>query len=118
VRQAFRELPRAQILFNHLGQLNEPDEVPRSEMLAAAPESIGPTHSSEGVRYYPIAVSSWISDGKLYANLVYSSNLHDRATVKAFADEFSRQLVAAILESVACRRACRTQSAREDAEKP
>ena len=101
VSQAFRELPRAQILFNHLGQRDEPDEVPLSQMLAAAPESIGPTHSPEGVRYYPIAILSWISDGKLYVNFVYSSNLHDRATVKAFSDEFIRQLRTAIADLVA-----------------
>lgn len=70
-------------------------------MLAAAPEPIGPTHSSEGVRYYPIAVLSWISDGKLYVNFVYSSNLHERATVKAFSDEFNRQLLTAIADLVA-----------------
>ncbi len=101
VRQAFRELPRAQILFNHLGQRDEPDEIPRSQMLAAAPESIGPTHSPEGLRYYPIAVSSWINYGKLYVNFVYSSNLHDRSTIKAFVDEFNRHLVTAIADSVA-----------------
>lgn len=100
VRQAFRGLPRAQVLFNHLGQRDEPDEIPRSPMFMAASESFGPTHSPEGVRYYPLAVSSEISDGKLHVNLVYSRNLHDRSTIQAFADEFGRQLYAAIADLV------------------
>ena len=101
VRQAFGELPRAQILFNHHGRRDEPDELPRSSMFAAAPESIGDTHNPSNIRYYPIALSSEVSHGVLRLNFVYSSNLHERATVTTLVDEFRRQLTAEVARTFA-----------------
>ena len=92
IRDAFRDLPKAQILFNHHGQRDEPDEAPRSAMFAMAPESIGETHSPEGIRYYPIAVSSEIHRGQLRLNFVYSANLHERSTIASLTDEFMVEL--------------------------
>ncbi len=37
LREALHGLPRAGILFNHHGQLDEPDELPRSSRFRAAP---------------------------------------------------------------------------------
>jgi non-ribosomal peptide synthase protein (TIGR01720 family) len=88
IRDTFRDLPRAQILFNHHGQRDEPDEAPRSDMFAIAPESIGETHNPAGIRYYPIAVSSEFHRGNLRLNFVYSANLHERSTIASLADEF------------------------------
>lgn len=96
VRQAFQNLPHAQILFNHHGQRDEPDEVPRSSLFRAAAEPIGPTHCPEGLRYYPIAVSSEISHGRLCLNFVYSANLHERATIEGLTVEFQRQLATTV----------------------
>jgi non-ribosomal peptide synthase protein (TIGR01720 family) len=91
-RAAFRALPRAGILFNHHGKLDEPEEVPRSSMFRAAPESSGRTHSPDGLRYYPIAVSSKIQYGRLRVKFVYSAGLHDRSTIEALTEEFRKQL--------------------------
>ena len=96
VQQTFRDLPRAQILFNHHGQRDEPDEIPRGSLFAAAAESIGPTHCPEGIRYYPIAVSSEISHGQLYLNFVYSTNLHQRSTITTLSREFRQELAASV----------------------
>ena len=96
VREALQDLPRAEILFNHHGQLDEPDELPRSSLFSAAPESIGSTHSPSGIRYYPIAVTSKIHYGRLRVNFVYSTNLHERSTIVALAEEFRSQLVAVV----------------------
>jgi non-ribosomal peptide synthase protein (TIGR01720 family) len=101
VRQAFRDLPRAQILFNHHGQRDEPDEVPRSRMFREALEPIGHTHSPKGIRYYPLAVSSEIHRGQLRLNFVYSANLHERSTVARLIDEFRSQLTEAISRAAA-----------------
>jgi hypothetical protein len=91
-----RDVPRAQILFNHHGRLDDPDEVPRSPMFSAAPESSGRTHSPLGLRYYPIAVSSKFHFGRLRIKLVYSANLHDRATIANLGEELRGRLVEAI----------------------
>jgi non-ribosomal peptide synthase protein (TIGR01720 family) len=93
VRQAFGDLPRAEVLFNYHGQRDEPDEVPRSAMFSAASESIGPTHAAEGIRYYPLAVSSEISRGELFVDFVYSRNLHEHSTIEGLADSFRGRLL-------------------------
>ncbi len=100
-RQEFRALPKAEILFNHQGQLDEPDELPRGSMYRAAPESSGRTHSPKGIRYYPIAVSSKIQYGRLHLNFVYSTNLHEHSTITDLAEEFRKQLVAVVAQVMA-----------------
>ncbi|MGD8487222.1 MAG: acyltransferase domain-containing protein, partial [Chloroflexota bacterium] len=92
VRQAFHDLPRAQILFNYHGKLDAPEEVPRGSMFSAAPESSGRTHNPSGLRYYPLAVETKVSYGRLRLAFVYSANLHERSTIAALADEFHDQL--------------------------
>jgi non-ribosomal peptide synthase protein (TIGR01720 family) len=91
-REVFGRLPRAQVLFNYHGQRDEPDEVPRGSMFNAASESIGPTHAPDGIRYYPLAVTSEISRGHLHVDFVYSRNLHERSTIEMLADDFGRRL--------------------------
>ncbi len=92
IRSEFRALPRAQILFNHHGQRDEPVEVPRSDLFVAASESIGDTHAPEGTRYYPLAVSSELQNGQLRFTFIYSANLHDRSTIAALVDDFHTEL--------------------------
>ncbi len=92
IQREFRAWPRAEILFNHHGQRDEPVEVPRSNLFVAALESIGDTHSPEGIRYYPVAVSSEVHYGQLRFNFVYSANLHDRSTIAALVDDFRGEL--------------------------
>jgi non-ribosomal peptide synthase protein (TIGR01720 family) len=94
IRQTFSALPRAQVLFNHMGRRDSLDTVPPGSMFALAPESSGNTHSPSGVRYYPLAISSQIWQGQLILNFVYSQNLHERATVERLGDEFRRVLLA------------------------
>ena len=92
VRQALRDLPRAQVLFNYHGKLDAPEEVPRGSMFCAAPESSGRTHAPSGLRYYPLAISAKIHYGRLRLAFVYSANLHERSTIADLTDEFHHQL--------------------------
>lgn len=93
IRRTFAELPRAEVLFNYHGQRDEPDEVPRSDWFRAAPESIGPTHDPDGIRYYPLAVGVELSQGRMLVDFVYSRNLHQPATIERLAEAFRRQLL-------------------------
>jgi non-ribosomal peptide synthase protein (TIGR01720 family) len=99
VRQAFSSLPRAQILFNHLGKRDELDTVPSGAAFALANESIGNTHSPSGIRYYPLAVASQVWKDQLRVNFVYSENLHDRSTVESLAAEFRSRLMTLVARS-------------------
>ena len=94
VRQVFGALPRAQVLFNHLGRRDELDTVPPGSTFSVAPESIGQTHSPQGLRYYPLAISSQVWKERLQLNFVYSENLHDRATIESLAGRFKDRLMA------------------------
>jgi non-ribosomal peptide synthase protein (TIGR01720 family) len=96
VRQAFSSLPRAQILFNHLGKRDELDTVPGGAAFSLADESIGNTHSPSGIRYYPLAVTSQVWRDQLRLNFVYSENLHRRATVEALAEQYKSRLMALV----------------------
>jgi non-ribosomal peptide synthase protein (TIGR01720 family) len=96
VRQAFSSLPRAQILFNHLGKRDELDTVPGGAAFSLADESIGSTHSPSGIRYYPLAVASQVWRDQLRLNFVYSENLHSRATVEALAEQYKSRLMALV----------------------
>jgi len=58
MRRSFSEVPRAEVLFNYYGKLDEPDDLPSSSFFGAARESSGNTHHPEGVRYYPLAIAS------------------------------------------------------------
>jgi non-ribosomal peptide synthase protein (TIGR01720 family) len=93
LRQRFNSLPRAQILFNHLGKRDEVDAAPRGSMFSTARESIGLTHSPKGIRYYPLAISSEIWRDQLRLKFVYSENLHDRSTIETLAERFRDRLI-------------------------
>jgi non-ribosomal peptide synthase protein (TIGR01720 family) len=92
VRHEFQRLPRAEILFNHQGRLDEPDELPRGSAFLAARESTGQTHHPQALRYYPVAVSSKVQHGRLRVAFVYSTNLHERATIERLAEAFRMEL--------------------------
>jgi non-ribosomal peptide synthase protein (TIGR01720 family) len=99
VRQAFGSLPRAQVLFNHLGKRDELDTVPAGADFSLAEESIGNTHSPSGIRYYPLAVSSQVWRDQLRLNFVYSENLHRRETIEALAEQFKQRLLRLVLHA-------------------
>jgi non-ribosomal peptide synthase protein (TIGR01720 family) len=99
VRQTFSALPRAQILFNHMGKREELDTVPGGSAFSLAPESIGNTHGPKGIRYYPLAISSQVWRDQLRLNFVYSENLHTRSTVESLAGEYRRRIMALVAQS-------------------
>jgi non-ribosomal peptide synthase protein (TIGR01720 family) len=99
VRQSFTALPRAQVLFNHLGKRDELDTVPPGSKFSIAPESIGATHSPDGVRYYPLAIASQVWRDRLRLNFVYSENLHRRSTIERLAEAYRERLLALVAGS-------------------
>jgi non-ribosomal peptide synthase protein (TIGR01720 family) len=99
VRQQFGALPRAQILFNHLGKRDDLDTVPGGSTFSLASEPMGNTHSPGGLRYYPLAISSQVWRDQLRVNFVYSQNLHARATAEALAQQFKSSLMALVARS-------------------
>lgn len=99
-RREFGQLPRAEVMFNHQGRLDQPDELPRGSLFCAAPESSGQTHAPDGLRYYPIAVSSKIQRGRLRLAFVYSASLHERSTIEGLAHELRRQLAMVVADAV------------------
>ena len=111
IRQTFSALPRAQVLFNHLGKRDELDTVPPGSTFTLAEESMGNTHAPTGIRYYPLAVSSQVWRDQLRLNFVYSENLHLRSTVDGLAETFKLRLLA-----LAARHAGPKQVGRSDIE--
>jgi non-ribosomal peptide synthase protein (TIGR01720 family) len=85
-RKRLREMPKAEIVFNYLGQV---DQVLRaSALLAPAKESSGPPSASQNRRPYVLDVNAVVAQGKLQVNWGYSENLHRRGTIEIIAGKF------------------------------
>jgi len=95
-RRHLESLPRAQLLFNYLGQFDRPW---RSPWLSAAPESAGPLRSPGNHRPYLIEVSGAVHEGRLLMEWSYSEHLHRRETVEALGQNFLSFLRALITRS-------------------
>ncbi len=95
VRERLRALPRAEVVFNYLGQL---DAAPAEAALwEVAAEPAGPPRSPRGERPYLFDLNGGVSGGALYFDWGYSAEIHDRATVERLAGAFLdalRQLAA------------------------
>ena len=91
---ALAGLPRAEVLFNYRGKVDGMFD--RSELFSAARESAGSDHDPGGRRYYPLAVRADLVASKLDLRIVYSRNLHERASIQAFADDLIGFIRAAI----------------------
>ncbi|MFL5358250.1 amino acid adenylation domain-containing protein, partial [Archangium sp.] len=90
VASRLRALPRAQVSFNYLGQLDAPAAA--STTFAFAKESSGAPFDTHGARSHLLDISGLVSDGKLQLSVSYSENLHDSASMEALA----RDMLAAV----------------------
>ena len=79
-------LPRAQVSFNYLGQLDQ--ALPGSSPFGPAPESAGPNHGRRRERPYLLDFSGYVAGGRLQVAWAYSENLLDRSRVSALAEDF------------------------------
>ena len=89
-----RRLPRAQVSFNYLGQLDP--VFADSQLLRPAPESSAAPSDSGGMRSHLLHINGGIAEGRLSLTWIYSENVHHRATVERLAEGFLEALRALI----------------------
>jgi amino acid adenylation domain-containing protein/non-ribosomal peptide synthase protein (TIGR01720 family) len=92
--RSMRELPRAEIRFNYLGQFDQ--LLSESGMFAAAAESSGASRGPAGRRSCLLEVNGMVAEGCLRLDWTYSEAVHRRETVEALAGSFLRSLEALI----------------------
>ena len=78
--EALRSLPRAQVLFNYLGQF-DPMEGEEAVFLPAG-ESTGPMRDGRQIRWHELEITGAVSGGRLWLSWSYSENRHRRATIE------------------------------------
>jgi microcystin synthetase protein McyA len=92
VASAFSRLPRAEVLFNYLGQMNQQGGFPGRQ----APESVGPEQGPRETRYHLLEVNGILLDDELRFFWNFSRNFHRRATIGDWADRFIGHLTSII----------------------
>jgi non-ribosomal peptide synthase protein (TIGR01720 family) len=92
LRLQIRDLPRPEIGFNYLGQLDE--ALPPESLFGAASESSGQYQDERQVRCHTFDVLVTIIDGRLKLDWSFSRELHRWETVEQLADTFVETLVA------------------------
>ncbi len=95
VSEKLRTLPRAEVSFNYLGQLDQ--VLPAGSPFAPARSSSGPVHSPRGSRYHLLEISGRSFGGCLQLSWRYSENLHRRSTIERLAESFLEALRAIIV---------------------
>ncbi|HYG64673.1 MAG TPA: amino acid adenylation domain-containing protein [Thermoanaerobaculia bacterium] len=85
-----RRLPRAQVGFNYLGQVDQ--VLAESPLLRPAPESSGRPESRSGLRPHLLEITAVIVEGRLRVRLEYSKNLHERSTIDTLGRYFMEAL--------------------------
>lgn len=83
-------LPRAEVSFNYLGQLDQMFQA--SGLFRLARESSGTTRDRDAQRGNLLEINASIIGGCLQAEWTYSTKIHDRATVEKIAHDFRAEL--------------------------
>ena len=92
IREAFKKLPRAEVLFNYRGRQRNID-FEGSRIFDACKDSQGPAESPRITRYYPLAINVGFEGDQLCLNFVYSTNLHRLDTIKGLAESYRSTLL-------------------------
>ncbi len=71
--------PHAEVAFNFGGRF--PNSLPKNSLFLWACESHGNNHHATNPRYYPVSATVDRSDDRFVVKIVYSANLHERATM-------------------------------------
>jgi amino acid adenylation domain-containing protein/non-ribosomal peptide synthase protein (TIGR01720 family) len=88
--EVLRSLPKAEVSFNYLGQLDQ--VLNTSSMFKFASESEGSNQSDRNYRSYLLEIDSSIISGQLQLQWHYSQNLHQQSTVETLAQRFIEEL--------------------------
>jgi len=92
-------LPRAEVIFNYLGQLDPREDGDRPPF-EVVDEPAGPPHHPAGERSHALVINASVVGGRLRATFGYSRRLHRRRTLDRLAGDF----LAALRELIAhCR---------------
>ena len=89
---AWKPAPQAEICFTYLGQFDQ--ALNSASLFALAEESPGPFRSERGLRSHVLDVVGSVVGGRLFADWIYSENLHRRTTIESLAYEFIENLIA------------------------
>jgi amino acid adenylation domain-containing protein/non-ribosomal peptide synthase protein (TIGR01720 family)/FkbM family methyltransferase len=81
IAEALAALPRAEVRFNYLGQLDH--VLPSNSLLSLSREATGADRDRREQRPYLIDVAGAVSGGRLQLNVSYSENIHQRAGIEA-----------------------------------
>ncbi|WP_434047551.1 MULTISPECIES: amino acid adenylation domain-containing protein [Sorangium] len=90
VSAKYQALPRAEVLFNYLGQLDQ--SFADSPLFERATESTGPACSPRGARTHAIEINALVAEGRLQIAWTYSEGLHRRSTIDRLAQAFLTSL--------------------------
>jgi amino acid adenylation domain-containing protein/non-ribosomal peptide synthase protein (TIGR01720 family) len=90
VRRALERVPRPQILFNYLGQLDA--IASGSSLFRLTAESCTPWHALENRRSHLLEVLAQVIDGRLKIQWTYSNQFHDAATISTVAGRYTEAL--------------------------
>ena len=99
-------LPRSEILFNYLGQLDAGAPGARRFRLAEGP--IGRTISPRSRRSHLLEIAGWTMEGQLKLACTYSERVHDHATIERLADRFVAALRALLAHCLSAEAGGRT----------
>ncbi|MBZ4423049.1 non-ribosomal peptide synthase/polyketide synthase, partial [Myxococcus sp. RHSTA-1-4] len=91
---ALRAMPRAEIAFNYLGQLDATAK--GSALLGPAAEGSGAPLAASTPRTYKLEVNGLVLDGRLQVSWTYGEQFHERATIESLAQAFLASLRALI----------------------
>lgn len=90
IRERLRQVPRAEVSFLYLGQLDE--ALRESTPFVPAAESRGPTVSPRATRSHLLMISGFVAGGRLQLDWTYSVNVHCAATVEQLAEGYLQSL--------------------------
>jgi non-ribosomal peptide synthase protein (TIGR01720 family) len=90
VAARLRALPRAEVSFNYLGQMDQ--TLQESSWCRVLGESVGLRQSPQERRRYLIEVTASLADGRLRFDWEYSENVHPRSAIERFAGHFGDSL--------------------------
>jgi amino acid adenylation domain-containing protein/non-ribosomal peptide synthase protein (TIGR01720 family) len=90
-------MPRAEIIFNYLGQVDQ--VLPEGSPFRLAGESAGPLQSPRALRPHLVEVIGRVTSGKLTVRFTYSEHRHRAATIEALAQGFAASLRALVIHA-------------------
>jgi fengycin family lipopeptide synthetase B len=87
---ALRARPRAQVLFNYLGQLDR--GLPEGAIFRISTDSAGPVRSARAQRTHLLEINSYVAGGRLRVEWKYSEDIHRRGTIERLSESFRDSL--------------------------